>query len=121
MFFATMLVYLALAGVPAHAYQVGQYNCNSGFSTCWSETQATMSECMGECCEYGGCGSTNDPEEVCYDTVETTTWSDGTEIVNTDQTCGSINESLYNCATACYDNFEENTGNCLESYCTYVG
>jgi len=117
--FAAMLICLVGAVLPAHAYQVGEYNCTSGWSTCSSQTQATMSECMGECCEYGGCGGGQ--EAVCYTEEQTVGWSDGDYIVNDDQTCAGVNESLYNCAEACVQDFEENTSECLESYCTYVG
>jgi hypothetical protein len=118
MVFAIMLVCLVFAVRPARAYQVGEYNCISGWSTCWSQTEATMAQCMGECCEYGGCGS---GEAVCYIEEQTIGWSDGDYIVNDDQTCASVPEPIYNCAVACMQDFEGNTGECLQAYCTYVG
>lgn len=119
--FALMLLDVALVGQPAFAYQVGNYNCNSGFQACSSGLQSTMSECMGECCEYGGCGAGGDPEEICYDTVTTVTYTDGTYIVNTEETCPTINEDIYNCAQSCMTNYEDSTSYCLSTYCSYQG
>lgn len=77
-----------------------------------------MSQCMGECCEYGGCGT---GDSICYTVEETVGFSDNQYVVDDSETCDLVNGTYYNCATACVQDFEENTSNCLESYCSYAG
>lgn len=116
--FAAMLVCLAFGVRPARAYQVGEYNCNSGWQNCDTQTMINMGNCMTDCTDNGG-GDPND--DVCYTEEQTIGWNDGESIVNDDTTCAAINQSQEQCAQACVDNFENSTAECLESYCTYVG
>lgn len=116
--FAAMLVCLVFAVRPARAYQVGQYDCVSGYQTCYVQAQEFMAQCMADCTEFGG----QQDVEVCYETVTTVTFVDNEQVVDTFETCPTmVSSAEYTCATACVQDYENDIGECLESYCTYAG
>lgn len=115
--FAAMLVCLVLGVQPARAYQVGNYNCNSGYETCYAQNQSSMSSCATDCTDHGG----QEYEEMCYGDEEIVAWSDGSYIVDSETICGDVNEDANQCMEACINNYESGVAECLESYCTYAG
>lgn len=98
----------------ARAFPVGQYTCTDPWTACYDQTTTEMSQCMGSCYEYGGTGQ----QQLCYNTVETVTYRDGDQIVDTAQTCNSVPSGTYNCAQACVYNFEFEMDNCFSQFCS---
>ena len=94
-------------------FPVGQYQCTNPWTACYNSTTQEMAQCMGRCYEYGG-----GQEELCYNTVDTITYSDGDYIVDTAQTCNEVPSGEYTCAQACVNNFGFEMGNCFSQYCS---